>query len=269
MAQNKARSLIWQRKHKNSENIQDGIRNIVKALFISLSVLTAFFITVILTFHIELSLLFRNIFYGEPIVIKKPISIVRKIPVFHQDSLSNSPLSVEIETQSPLLQDHSQDAAIPPSPTSDPDVKQVGSYTFQVRIGSDDRMATPREIFDALNEYRHQKGKGSLQWNDTLADYALTRAQYFSNNQILDEHEGFRQFVNNEDGFEVLGFNSLGENSAYLSGGALMGKNIIQQLFASDIYHDNNQLDTKWTHVGVGIDNLAINVIFGGKKINE
>ena len=267
--QNKTRSFVWHRKHKNSENISEGISTIIRTLFISLSVLGAFFITIILTFHIELSLLFRNIFYGEPIIIKRPISIVRKIPVFHQDSLSNLPVSVEVQTDIPTFDQGIDDTSVPASPTPEPDVKQVGTYTFQVRIGSDDRMASPKEVFDALNEYRISKGKNSLQWDSALADYALTRAQYFSNNQILDEHEGFRQFVNNEDGFESLGFNSLGENSAYLSGGALMGKNIIQQLFASDIYHDNNQLDSKWSHVGIGINHLAINVIFGGKKITE
>lgn len=262
MAQKKGNTFVWQRKHTNSENVNGGIQNVVRGLLISLGVICAFLITALLTFHIELSMVFRNLVYGEPIIIKRPISIVKNIPVFYKDTIDSAPVSVDVapeialQTESPIT--------TPTLPSSD--VTQVGSYTYQVRIGSDERMATPSEMRDALNEYRRSHGKSELAWDEELATYAYTRAKYFYENQILDEHEGFRRFVNYEDGFEKLGFDSLGENSAYLSGGELMARTIIEQLFASDIYHDNNQLDAKWTHVGIGIENLAINIIFGGSK---
>lgn len=262
MAQKKSSTFVWHRKHTSSESINSGIQNVVRGLLISLGVIGVFLITVLLTFHIELSMVFRNLVYGEPIIIKRPVSIVKNIPVFYKDTIDSAPVSIDLayekstETQAPITT---------PTPTSS-DVTRIGSYTYQVRIGSDERMATPSEVKDALNEYRQSHGKSALVWDDGLAEYAHTRAKYFYENQILDEHEGFRTFVNYENGFEKLGFDSLGENSAYLSGGELMARTIIEQLFASDIYHDNNQLDAKWTHVGIGIENLAINVIFGGSK---
>jgi len=264
MSDNKSHPFIWQRKHKTSESVSEGINHLLKTLLLSFGVLGAFFITILLTFHLELSLVLRNILYGDPIIIKKPVSIIKNVPVFYKDTLTSSPISVDMETkdEKQINLEPSQD---PPAPSTE-NITQIGTFTYQVRIGSDDRMATPQEIAEELNHYRKSHGKSDLIWDSVLAEYANNRAKYFFDNQILDEHEGFRKFVNNDGGFEKLGFDSLGENSAYLSGGELMAKSIIEQLFASDIYHDNNQLDPKWTHVGVGIEGLAINLIFGGNK---
>lgn len=262
MTEKNSKPFVWHRKHQNSEDVHDSIQNITRGVLISFGVIGALLVTVLLTFHIEISMVFRNLVYGEPIIIKRPISIVRNVPIFHKDAIDSSPISVDVPVE---INRNPTSNHTTPAPTPS-EVTKIGSYTYQVRIGSDERMATPTEIRDALNEYRNTHGKSELKWDEVLGQYAQTRAKYFSDNQILDEHEGFRRFVNNDNGFEKLGFDSLGENSAYLSGGELMAGTIIEKLFASDIYHDNNQLDTKWTHIGVGIEGLAINVIFGGNK---
>ena len=65
-------------------------------------------------------------------------------------------------------------------------------------------------------------------------------------------------------GFDKAGFNSLGENSAYLSG-PMNADKIVRSIFGADGSHDGNQLDN-WTHVGVGVNGNAINVNFGKNK---
>lgn len=65
-------------------------------------------------------------------------------------------------------------------------------------------------------------------------------------------------------GFDITGFNSLGENSAMI-GGPMSGDKIVKNIFGADESHDGNQLDN-WTHVGVGVNGLAINVNFGKNK---
>jgi len=153
-------------------------------------------------------------------------------------------------------------------PTEDNDPwgvsKQVGEHTWQIKLGEDPTMATAKEIFEALNEYRRVHGSQLLSWDDKLVNYAQTRANYLDSIKNVDGHDGFNNFVKNEDGFNKLGFNALGENISY--GYKLNGTHIIEWMYAGDEPHDNNQLDNRWNYVGVGVKGLATCLIFGTGK---
>lgn len=143
--------------------------------------------------------------------------------------------------------------------------KQIGEHTWTMKIGMDDTMATANEILEALNSYRRLHGRNTLSWDDKLASYALTRAQYFTQIGDLDEHSGFSEYLKDENNFKALGFWALGENSSY--GYRLSGTHLIEWVYAGDKPHDDNQLNSDWTHVGIGVDGYQTNLIFGGQKI--
>jgi uncharacterized protein YkwD len=143
--------------------------------------------------------------------------------------------------------------------------KQIGEHTWTIRVGEDATMTTAKEVFEAINEYRRAKGSQVLTWNDNLANYAQTRADYLNSIKLVDGHKGFDDYVKNQDGFNKLGFNSLGENISY--GYKVSGVHLIEWVYAGDEPHDKNQLDNKWNFVGIGIKGLATCLIFGTAKI--
>ena len=75
-----------------------------------------------------------------------------------------------------------------------------------MQVQPDSAMATAQEIFTALNNYRSQHGSGALAWDDNLTGFAVSRADYFSQTAKLDDHAGFLDYLNNQDGFKKLGF---------------------------------------------------------------
>lgn len=169
-------------------------------------------------------------------------------------SLAPTPEVVEIRLNQPVQDDGEWGKA-----------KQIGEHTWTMKIGMDDTMATPREIHEALNNYRQLHGRNTLSWDDKLAEYALSRAKYFTQIGDLDEHAGFSEYLKNEDNFKALGFWALGENSSY--GYRLNGTHLIEWVYAGDKPHDDNQLNPDWTHVGIGVDGYQTNLIFGGQKM--
>ncbi|MDD4107076.1 MAG: CAP domain-containing protein [Candidatus Shapirobacteria bacterium] len=155
-----------------------------------------------------------------------------------------------------------------PTPTDDDTpwgvARQVGEVTWTMKIGEDEKMATAKEIWNALNNYRQTHGSQILNWDTKLADYAQNRAVYLSSIKNVDEHKGFSDFLNNENGFDKLGFTALGENISY--GYKLNGVHTIEWMYAGDKPHNDNQLDNKWNYVGIGVDGLATCLIFGTGK---
>ncbi len=142
--------------------------------------------------------------------------------------------------------------------------QKIGDTTWRVEnVTNDSNMASAQDIVNALNSYRGSHGKGNLTVDSTLTSLAQDRANLFSSNGSLDSHAGFRSYMDN-GGFGKSGFNSLGENSAMLSG-PMNGDKIVRQIFGADPSHDGNQLDD-WTHIGVGISGNAVNVNFGKNK---
>ena len=93
--------------------------------------------------------------------------------------------------------------------------KQIGPVTWTMKIGEDLKMATPKEILAALNVYRVKRGSQELTWNENLAKFAQTRADYLASIKTTDAHKGFEDYLNNQDGFNKLGFTWLGENISY------------------------------------------------------
>ena len=142
--------------------------------------------------------------------------------------------------------------------------QKIGDHTYTLKYTPDTHSATPLETLQALNNYRNRMGKSSLTWDMNLGRYAQSRADYFASKKSLDGHAGFMDYIQNQDGFSKLGFSNLGENSAYA--GPLTGPHLIEWIFAGDEEHNANQLSTKWTSVGIGINNLGVDIIFGGGK---
>lgn len=155
------------------------------------------------------------------------------------------------------------------TPTIDPQpwgvVKQIDEVTWTMKVGEDEKMATPQEILTALNIYRQRYGSQILNWDEKLGSYAQSRAKYLNSIKNVDKHEGFNNYVEKEDGFNKLGFNALGENISF--GYRLNGVHIIEWMYAGDKPHNDNQLDSRWNYVGIGVDGLATCLIFGTAKI--
>ncbi len=163
-----------------------------------------------------------------------------------------------------------------PRPTSTPisidnsnaawgEARKIDTYTYTMRLQPDSKMGTAQEILTALNTYRQQKGKGTLAWDDKLAGFANTRAEYFSQRGNLDSHAGFLDYLNNQDGFKKLGFANVGENSSI--GFTLQAVHLIEWVYAGDAEHNNNQLNSDWNYVGIGVNGNATDLVFGGNKL--
>lgn len=143
--------------------------------------------------------------------------------------------------------------------------KQIDKNTWTMKIGEDPQMTTPKELFDALNNYRQRHGAGTLSWDNNLAEFAQNRAQTFKALGKLDGHAGFMDYVKDENNMKKLGFWGVGENSS--SGYRMYGVHLIEWIYAADKPHNDNQLDPSWTHVGIGVSETATDLIFGNSKM--
>lgn len=189
-----------------------------------------------------------------------------------------SPTSVQVQNTTPteMPDDTSPTPTLIPTtklppvlPISDTSpwgvAEQIGEHTWTMKIALDPVMATPTEIFQALNIYRRRYGSSDLNWNQKLADYAQTRADFFTGNNGLDNHQGFNDFLKNDNGFDQLGFSALGENASY--GYRLNGVHLIEWIYAGDQPHDQNQKNSRWAYVGIGVDGTSTCLIFATGKI--
>lgn len=156
---------------------------------------------------------------------------------------------------------------IPPTNIPIPTATIVEEQTTKTitNVKNDESMANASEIFNALNSYRREAGVPNLSRDNTLTELAGTRASTFLSNGSLDDHAGFRNYMDN-GGFEMSGFNGLGENSAQLPG-PMHGDRIIKELFGASPSHNSSQLDPSWTHVGVAINGIFVNINFGKNKM--
>jgi uncharacterized protein YkwD len=174
---------------------------------------------------------------------------------------------IKKETE-PIQQEKKYTKKIIATPTPDNEpwgvAKQIDDHTWTIKVGEDMTMATAGEILTALNEYRQVHGSQVLNWDEKLGNYAQERAKYLNGIKSVDEHKGFNDFVENQDGFNKLGFTALGENISY--GFKLNGVHTIEWMYAGDKPHNDNQLDNRWNYVGIGVDGLATCLIFGTGK---
>lgn len=197
-------------------------------------------------------------------IISPAVEIQITIPPISTPTIPPSPVPTTAPTKK-VTPTNSPTPTLIASDTSQYTAEKINDVTWKVsNLQNDDKMASPQEIVNAINSYRWGRGLSSLSTDSYLSSYAQERANLFAGNENLDSHAGFRSFMDN-GGFDAAGFNSLGENSAYLSGN-MNGDKIVRNLFGADPSHDSNQLDN-WTHVGVGVNGNAVNVNFGkGKK---
>lgn len=163
-----------------------------------------------------------------------------------------------------------------PTPTLKPTTKplstptyaatQIGDHTFTITgIPKASSMPSVSEVLTALNNYRAKRGVPTLAADSNLMSYAQSRASLYKQLGRTDTHAAFLDFIQNQNGFAKLGFNALGENSSYLTY-PVGAQVLIESLFGADAQHDQNQLNTKWSHVGIGIDGLGVDLVFGGSK---
>jgi uncharacterized protein YkwD len=143
--------------------------------------------------------------------------------------------------------------------------KKIDTHTYTMQVQPDSRTGTAQEIFAALNAYRQQQGKGTLAWDEALANFANTRAGFFSQKGTLDNHAGFLDYLNNQDGFKKLGFGSVGENSSF--GFTLEAVHLIEWVYAGDSEHNDNQLSSDWHYVGISVNGTSTDLVFAGNKL--
>lgn len=178
---------------------------------------------------------------------------------FRQLSIGQQTKAIEKEIEPDLLRVTNQAAD-----NSWGVARKIADHTYTMQIEADEQMATPQEILQSLNDYRLKHNRGVLQWNENLANFAKDRVNYFIEINNLDSHKGFMDYLDNQDGFKKLGFHSLGENSSL--GFKLQGVHLIEWVYAGDNEHNDNQLNSQWQYVGIGVNGTATDLIFGADK---
>lgn len=149
--------------------------------------------------------------------------------------------------------------SVTPSPIQNNGKKnsEITSQTTHTSVTSESN------ILAALNTYRQKNGIAPLIIDSTLQSFAQSRAEVFHSTGNMDNHVGFQSMLS-DNGFAKMGFNSLGENSSYGEWGT--AQNLIEVIYGSSSAHNESQLRSDWTHVGIGVKGSATNLVFGGGK---
>jgi len=120
-----------------------------------------------------------------------------------------------------------------------------------------------QSVLEALNNYRSKNGAGTLVIDQKLQSYAQSRADYLKSFGKLDKHAGHKEFMSG-GGFDELGFDAIAENQSWNFKGDAEG--LIEKFYGKSAGHNKNQLNAEYTHVGIGINGVFTNIVFGGKK---
>jgi uncharacterized protein YkwD len=128
------------------------------------------------------------------------------------------------------------------------------------------RMAGAQELYNELNNYRSRNGRAALSWDGKLGNYAQNRANLYASLGNTDNHAGFNTDLANGS-HNTLCFFGLGENSGY--GGTGSAVDIIDHWYGESSGHNANQLNSQWTHVGIGVNGVATDLVFGGGQITS
>lgn len=189
--------------------------------------------------------------------------VLKKITTFSPANITPTPSEISITPTE--IRNLKSEISITPTSVGDTApwgvAVQIGEHTWTMKVGEDSTMATANEILKAVNDYRQKFGSQILTLDNKLTSYAQSRADFFYSIDKLDSHAGFINFLDNEDGFNKLGFSQLGENSSI--GYQLNGVHLIEWVYAGDEAHNKNQLNTSWDHVGIGVKGTATCLIFG------
>ncbi len=170
-------------------------------------------------------------------------------------------------TPSPIP-DRQYAATAIPVPTDDQKpwgvAEKIRDHTYTIKIENEEKMSTPNELLKALNDYRIKNGSQPLRWEEKICSFAQERAEYQAENG-LDAHQGFNDYLENQDGFQKLGFAWLGENAS--QGYIMSGQHLIEFIFASDEEHDQNQLQSRWDRTCIAIVDSTVEIIFATSPI--
>jgi uncharacterized protein YkwD len=188
-----------------------------------------------------------------PLRLNSVYLALKSVPQIHLDVVAIAPVSSHKEIGDRFV----LGASIGATPSATPKASQKSAPAPKLRFD--------QQLFQALNEYRSKKGRAYLSWDEKLASFAKSRSDYLLTLGSLDNHAGFKDFISNKDGFAVLGFNALGENQSW-SSSPLSPTYIIETQYAGDKPHDDNQLSSDWSYVGVGVSGTYTDLVFGGKK---
>jgi len=216
-------------------------------------------------YFILLFFLVSFLFFDHFYIVKSPQKIEYSSITTFKPKATPTSISTTLPKATPLPT--RRPVTLAPTDTPEPwgVARQIGEHTWTMKIGEDPTMATPEEILSALNVYRPRYGSQILTSHPKLTAYAQSRVDYFYESKTIDSHAGFSNFLQNEDGFNKLGFTYLGENISY--GYRLNGVHLIEWLYAGDEPHNKNQLDPKWDHVGIAVKGTATCLIFATGKM--
>lgn len=185
------------------------------------------------------------------------------------NKIKQTPVSTPIPSITPLpIPNRQYTATTVPLPADDQEpwgvAKKIGDHTYTIKIENEEKMSTPGELLKALNDYRIKNGNQPLFWEEQLCSFAQERVEYQAKNG-LDAHQGFNDYLENQDGFQKLGFAWLGENAS--QGYIMSGQHLIEFVFASDEEHDQNQLQSRWDRACIAIVDSTIEIIFATSPI--
>lgn len=141
--------------------------------------------------------------------------------------------------------------------------KVVKTQTQESKLKETNKSFT-QELFEALNNYRAKNGQGSLSLDSKLTDFSNTRLQTFISIGNIDNHGPFNALLNS-DGFNLVGFWALAENSS-VNSSPKSAQEIIENIFGQSPGHNANQLNPNYSHVGIAANETFTNFVFGGDK---
>jgi uncharacterized protein YkwD len=223
-----------------------------------------FLICMVIATILSIKLSFVTDAYVKDEILKDKNPRISYYTIIASPTPTNTPTPTLLPTKKPVPSKTPTPTRIP-TPSTWGVSEQVGKETWTIKVAQDDKMASPQDIFAALNNYRSQKGSGTFSWDNKLADFAVKRANTYASLGKLDEHAGFESYVKDVENMKALGFWGVGENSSF--GYKMLGVHLIEWVFAGDAPHNNNQLDPSWTHVGIGVNGTAVDIVFGKNKI--
>lgn len=145
--------------------------------------------------------------------------------------------------------------------------KKIAISKTQINVlgeSKQNEVLSPVSLAQALNNLRSKSGVSSLNLNQKLSDFAKKRADFLASEGKLDNHSGFFDFLNKQDGFVKLGFFEVGENSS--EGYTVSAFDLIEKIYGTHSPHREIQLDSKWTDVGIGVNGTFTDFVFAGKK---
>lgn len=129
-------------------------------------------------------------------------------------------------------------------------------------IPNDERMSTPDELFEAMNNYRITHNLQPLTKDSTLCNVAQKRAEELQKLGNLDNHEGFYNYL--ED-FVKGGFETMPSEVLYY-GGPLLGVHIVEYGWDRSLTGHRDEIQNLiWNRGCAGINSKAVVFIFGRK----